>query len=172
MTVLYESLCEDSQEFLKNLWPVFQEYHQCINLTLVPHGKSTRVSNGFKCQHGRQECWGNRMQNCALHSNLNQLQQMRFVACQMKSLKLVRSKSFKCAKTLHIENRVKKCMGKHDNKLQAEAARITDHYSYSEVPAIIFNGVFNESIQRSTRANVHQTLCNILKTKHLLTGGC
>ncbi|XP_034475546.1 uncharacterized protein LOC117782632 isoform X3 [Drosophila innubila] len=48
MTVLYESLCEDSQEFLKNLWPVFQEYHQCINLTLVPHGKSTVIPSAFQ----------------------------------------------------------------------------------------------------------------------------
>ncbi|KAL7740150.1 hypothetical protein ACLKA6_003866 [Drosophila palustris] len=173
MTVLYETLCKDSQKFITDFWPVFQKYHRCIDLTLVPHGNSQRVGNGFKCQHGRKECWGNRMQNCALHSNLSQLEQMQFVKCEMKSLKLVRNKSWKCAKDMHIKNGVQKCLRVNGNKYQTEAAEITDQYGFSEIPAIIFNGEYDESIQRSTRANVHRTLCNVLKTtKHLLPGDC
>lgn len=81
------------------------------------------------------------MQNCALHSNLSQLQQMQFVDCQMKSLKLTRNKSLKCAKNMHIENRVQKCLRVNGNKYQTEAARLTDQYGFSEIPAIVFNGV-------------------------------
>jgi len=81
------------------------------------------------------------MQNCALHSHLTQYKKMKFVACEMQSIKLVRNKSFKCAKRAHIEKNVKKCMRLHGNKYQAEAARITNQYNFTEIPAIIFNGV-------------------------------
>lgn len=41
MIVLYESLCSDSQVYIKKFWPVYQKYQKCINLTLVPYGKAS-----------------------------------------------------------------------------------------------------------------------------------
>nr|XP_032294989.1 GILT-like protein F37H8.5 [Drosophila virilis] len=175
MTVLYESLCPDSQEFLSSFWPVFRYYHNCINLTLVPYGKARPARGGHVCQHGRPECWGNRMQDCALHSNLNQLKQMKFIACQMKDLQLVRKKNFKCAKSLNIFKSVRHCMNSNGqgNKLQAEASRITSQYQFNEIPAIIYNGVLNDELQEASRKNLRQTLCEIMvKTKHLLPDDC
>ncbi|XP_064549956.1 GILT-like protein F37H8.5 [Drosophila montana] len=175
MTVLYESLCPDSQEFLTRFWPVFRDYHNCINLTLVPYGKARPAGRGHACQHGRPECWGNRMQDCALHSNLNQLKQMQFITCQMQDLQLVRRRNFKCAKSLNIVKSVRQCMKPNGqgNDLQAEASRITSQYAFNEIPAIIYNGVLDDDLQAASNNNLRQTLCEIMvKTKHLLPHDC
>lgn len=40
MIVLYESLCEDSSDYMNNFWPVFEKLHHYIDLKLVPFGKA------------------------------------------------------------------------------------------------------------------------------------
>ncbi|XP_017868201.1 PREDICTED: GILT-like protein F37H8.5 [Drosophila arizonae] len=173
MIVLYESLCPDSQSYIKNFWPVYRKYHQCINLTLVPYGKASPSSSapfGHTCQHGDSECWGNRMQDCAIHSNLNQFDQMKFLECQMKDLQLTVKKNFTCARALNIEDHVERCMrpSGRGNQLQTQSSIITNRYSFSVIPAIVYDGVFSVNLQRSSRMKVSQTLCNIMIKKNLL----
>ncbi|XP_017968049.1 GILT-like protein 1 [Drosophila navojoa] len=173
MMVLYESLCPDSQEFIQKFWPVYRKYHQCINLTLVPYGKASPSSSapfGHVCQHGHPECWGNRMQDCAIHSNLNQFDQMKFVKCQMKDLGLTEKKNLKCARASNIVNHVERCMQPSGNgvQLQTQSSIITNRYSFSEIPAIVYDGLFSENLQRSSKRKVKKTLCKILVKKNLL----
>ncbi|CAB0009539.1 unnamed protein product [Nesidiocoris tenuis] len=70
--VFYESLCSDSRDFFINqLRPTILELAAYIDVDLIPYGKAkttilpdTRITS--TCQHGHEECYGNRIHACAL----------------------------------------------------------------------------------------------------------
>jgi len=71
VSVYYEALCPDSINFIRNqLWPSYQSIKEIMDVDLVAYGKAThRRQDGkvlFECQHGPDECKGNKMQACAL----------------------------------------------------------------------------------------------------------
>lgn len=71
MDVLYESLCPDSVRFIsEKLEPLYDEFKQHLEINFVPFGKSASPDvsgNGeWYCQHGPDECLGNRIQTCML----------------------------------------------------------------------------------------------------------
>lgn len=61
----------------------------------------------------------------------------------MEDFKLTVKKNFKCARDLNIADQVKSCMrpsGRGD-QLQTQSSIVTKRYGYSEIPAIVYNGV-------------------------------
>lgn len=85
----YESLCPACQDFATNqLYPIYNDIRNHIELLLVPFGKSESVNNGeaFFCQHGPAECSGNEIQSCVFDAiNYDQDASVRFLNCQMQS---------------------------------------------------------------------------------------
>jgi len=79
--VYYESLCPDSQAFItKQLYPSMKILKDHIDLHLIPFGKSTYQTRGsdttFECHHGPNECYGNKIQACAInHIQVDSFQQ-------------------------------------------------------------------------------------------------
>ncbi|KYN50216.1 Gamma-interferon-inducible lysosomal thiol reductase [Cyphomyrmex costatus] len=73
--VYYESLCSDSMRWItRQLVPWYLEFRRHINVTLIPYGKATRHRESetgpwqFSCQHGPNECLGNKAQACGIHA--------------------------------------------------------------------------------------------------------
>ncbi|CAD5223112.1 unnamed protein product [Bursaphelenchus xylophilus] len=67
MTLLYETLCPDSQRFFPKLVEFIEEYGQFVDLEMVPLGNAQYAQNGtLLCQHGPDECLGNKYHACAL----------------------------------------------------------------------------------------------------------
>lgn len=71
MDILYESLCPDSVNFISmQLAPLYEEFKHNLDINFVPFGKSSspEVSGEqeWMCQHGPDECLGNRIQSCML----------------------------------------------------------------------------------------------------------
>uniref|UniRef100_A0A1B0CG20 Putative gamma-interferon inducible lysosomal thiol reductase-like protein n=1 Tax=Lutzomyia longipalpis TaxID=7200 RepID=A0A1B0CG20_LUTLO len=70
--VYYESLCPDSQAFVtQQLYPAMKgPLGKFVDLKLVPFGKSNYTTLGadvqFTCHHGPNECYGNKIQACAI----------------------------------------------------------------------------------------------------------
>ncbi len=67
--VYLESLCPDSRRFInKQLTPTFKILSEIFDIDFVPFGNSEYTYNTttkevlFKCQHGFQECYGNKIQ--------------------------------------------------------------------------------------------------------------
>merc|ERR1712226_1261963 len=71
ITVFYESLCPDSKRFVtEQLYPAWGKFGQSLRVSLKPFGKAkvwqTESGWNFTCQHGPQECRGNKLQACVL----------------------------------------------------------------------------------------------------------
>ena len=69
VNVYIESKCPDSKNFVnEQLYPTYQTLKPIINLKLVPYGNAdVTISRGgrllsYECQHGPDECWGNKYQ--------------------------------------------------------------------------------------------------------------
>ncbi|CAO1408492.1 unnamed protein product [Diamesa tonsa] len=89
--IFYESLCPDSIRFIADqLRPNYPELKQHLQINFIPFGKSSSFLNEetgqveFKCQHGPEECFGNKVQGCVLSKLTDQDSQVNYVACQMR----------------------------------------------------------------------------------------
>lgn len=70
ITLLFESLCSDCQDFIsKSLFNVYQRYkNKYLRVELVPFGNAKLLQNGsIQCQHGPEECRINKFESCAIH---------------------------------------------------------------------------------------------------------
>ncbi len=67
-----ESQCPDTTAFIEEqLWPVWQELKDSIELSVIPFGKAswhatTSGDFSFQCQHGQRECEGNQLMCCGI----------------------------------------------------------------------------------------------------------
>lgn len=90
MDIYYESLCPDSVRFIsQQLAPNYEAFKENLDITFVPFGKSNSYQNTdgsieFECQHGPDECFGNKVQGCMLSRLPHQDTQVSYVACQMQ----------------------------------------------------------------------------------------
>ncbi|XP_022219208.2 gamma-interferon-inducible lysosomal thiol reductase-like [Drosophila obscura] len=159
MTVLYESLCMDSVDYLTSFLPIFKELNGYINLNLVPYGKASE--GGKFCQHGPRECKGNSIQDCALHTSMSQLEKLIYVTCQMTNDKFVTEIDTNCINSSDTKQSITECMGKYGNRkiYQRQSGRITSMYEFSQIPAIIYNDRFNESLQDEATEEVKKSIC-------------
>ncbi|XP_062127096.1 GILT-like protein 1 [Drosophila sulfurigaster albostrigata] len=164
ITLLYESLCPDSRNFMRQLGPVHEELGEYIDIALVPFGKSASEENGalFHCQHGPAECEGNRLQSCVISSTNNQAIQVKFVVCQMFALDYANAD--KCTNEVGLLTDVEHCMKTPTGtKLQLEAEQITKLYRPSFVPTIVYNHVFDQQLQDKSLRNFRSTVCYLLR---------
>lgn len=92
VTVYYESLCSDSVNFItRQLFPNYEFFKDHLTIDFVPYGKASHIFNKttskytFNCQHGREECKGNKFQACGLAQIDGQEKQLEFVTCVMSA---------------------------------------------------------------------------------------
>ncbi|XP_030374598.1 GILT-like protein 1 isoform X2 [Scaptodrosophila lebanonensis] len=163
ITILYESLCPDSRRFMRQLGPVHDELKDYVDILLVPFGKSYSQQNGaiFHCQHGPDECLGNRLQSCVLSTTTDQGAQVKFAVCQMLSSEFDKIET--CAIGAGLSPNIKQCAETSvGTALQLEAERITNLYKPKFIPTIVYNGVFSQELQDKSLRNFRGTVCNLL----------
>ncbi|KAL1508959.1 hypothetical protein ABEB36_003772 [Hypothenemus hampei] len=92
VTVYYEALCFDSVNFItRQLYPNYPLFKDHVTIDFVPYGKAIHNFNTttgkytFKCQHGKEECMGNKFQACGLAQIDKKDVQMEFVTCVMST---------------------------------------------------------------------------------------
>jgi len=72
VTIFFESLCPDCQDFISSGFAgAWRAVPEILNVTLVPWGFAKATPNGaggwtFKCQHGPNECQGNKLHACGI----------------------------------------------------------------------------------------------------------
>ncbi|CAG9761981.1 unnamed protein product [Ceutorhynchus assimilis] len=173
VAVYFESLCPDSQKFIiDQLYPNWDDIRDYINIKFIPFGKSISLDNGtkFACQHGSQECKGNRIMSCALREIPNQDLQVEYLRCFMDVYKFAKindsENGQKCAQLLGLDyNRLMyNCyQTKEGTNLQLQAEIETNAIQPQFVPTIVYNGVFDQKLQDSSILNFRDTVCSLIR---------
>ncbi|XP_017769657.1 PREDICTED: GILT-like protein F37H8.5 [Nicrophorus vespilloides] len=171
--VYYESLCPDSLRFItKQLNPSWSDVSEYVDITFIPFGKSESVKDGeyFRCQHGPEECKGNRIQSCALDALTDQTKEVEFVNCFMTEYNKYSDKDFGevCIENagLKVED-VKNCFDSDKGKeLQLQAEKDTIAISPKFVPTVVYNEVFDQKLQQDSMTDFKGTACKLIKENH------
>ncbi|KAK5650808.1 hypothetical protein RI129_001837 [Pyrocoelia pectoralis] len=179
VAVYYESLCPDSIRFItKQLEPAYKHIGSNLEVDLVPYGKASQIQQNsvwsFECQHGPEECRGNKLQACGLAQSQDQDQKVDFVGCVMaQNYPPADSSITMCASRAKLNGEaIIQCadsakgdelLAINGDKTHAVTPRITF------VPTIVFDGVFDSIKQYGALFNFLKTACNEFQVKPM---GC
>jgi len=173
LSVYYEALCPDSMWFVKyQLYPTWLLLTgQYLAIDFVPYGKATQSQfpNGtwmFECQHGPNECLGNKVQACvlSLYQN-NPSLQVKFISCVMSSRRPLRAGP-QCASLLGIEyDPIQDCAeGVQGDQLLAAMGNRTLYFTpqITFVPTVAVNGVYSETDQDQAMSDLTGVICRYI----------
>ncbi|XP_034233102.1 GILT-like protein 1 [Thrips palmi] len=169
LRVMYESLCPDSIQFIKEqLAPTFETLgSQRMVVEFVPYGKaSTHASDtgyAFRCQHGPSECRGNKLQACGLARLLgDNKKQVKFVQCVMSQTN-PSVPSEKCMTEVGLSaGEVKDCASGREGQVLLAGMGERTPRDISFVPTVNFNGKFSETDQDQALSNLLHVVCDKL----------
>jgi len=173
----YESLCPFCRQlFTKGLKPLLEDkdLSQQIDLHLYPFGNAQlmpteQVSDGWKfwhpddmgqgyeyvvkCQHGADECFGNKIQACALKLNTRETANA-FITCMESSNFGLELASHSCAQNLTVDlDPIRKCVqGKDGNAALTEMGIYTQNLSepagpHKYVPWVVIDGKHDDDAE-------------------------
>lgn len=167
--IFYESLCPYCRQFItENVAEVMKDpvLRNLVKLNFHPYGKTEDKSKGldfkFKCQHGENECFGNKIQKCAL-SKMDYENGVNFVICFMTAIPLVRtdmsSALYSCVpKDMVMYKKIMDCAYKAEGDLlMQQEGRITGVLDH--VPAIAVDGKYNEDQETDIRYSLRDNTC-------------
>uniref|UniRef100_A0A2M4D000 Putative gamma-interferon inducible lysosomal thiol reductase n=1 Tax=Anopheles darlingi TaxID=43151 RepID=A0A2M4D000_ANODA len=162
--VYYAHLCPDSVRWVQNqLLTLNPALLNSITLDFIPFGKAQSINNGasFTCQHGPAECEGNRVQSCILNLLPTQQAKVNYVGCQMDFA--ADPRGWECAFRSGVNlNTAEACVeGPLGTQLQLEAERRTHAISPAWIPTIVFNGVFDQTLQDRAQDGFASVICEL-----------
>ncbi|XP_066581294.1 GILT-like protein 1 [Prorops nasuta] len=180
--VYYESLCGDSMNFIKRqLTPSYPKLKDYVKVNFIPYGKATHTKDQetgpwvFSCQHGSEECHGNKAQACAINeiqSLENPVDQQRLavelVGCAMSS-RYPPTAIPQCAQTVGLnqeaQKRITQCLdGPQGDDLLAKYGDRTRELQpqISFVPTVVINGEYSRENQNAALRNFFSLICKNL----------
>lgn len=172
VTVYYETLCPASIDFFENqLGPVTEKFGKYLNIHIVPYGHAQTLISGdkysFRCQHGFEECYGNKLHACSIDVLNNSTLSTMFNACLMKTHRRLRFKASTetCSQLYNVSDKVNpilECLhGERGRELLKIFGVETKTLRPKYVPYILVND--SNSIQRQARVNFEAVICSELQ---------
>ncbi|CAK1587408.1 unnamed protein product [Parnassius mnemosyne] len=172
IAVYYESLCPDSKRFITTqLAPVWRDLRGAVKVKLVPYGKATHDKvNGkwqFTCQHGADECYGNKLQSCILKDrSLLDTDKMELVICLMSQANPDKALDtcLEQVKKLSNSDKIKRCAsGEMGDNLLASYGDKTDliQRPLSFVPTVVINEKYDQAVQDEAMNNLKAVVCRV-----------
>ncbi|XP_072100373.1 gamma-interferon-inducible lysosomal thiol reductase-like [Mobula birostris] len=175
VSLYYESLCGACRGFLVlQLFPTWLMLNDVMSVTLIPYGNAMEKNESgkwiFTCQHGEDECTGNLIEACLMHT-LQDLERYFPVIFCMESASNVLSAAPLCLKVYEpnvtwsvIEECVKGDLG---NKLMHKNAERTSALSppHQYVPWILVNGKHTQELEAQAVNSLFNLVCNTYKGK-------
>jgi interferon gamma-inducible protein 30 len=165
ITLLYETLCPYCQDFMTTvLYPqVFRFGQDFVDIELIPYGNANMFKrrNGtveFVCQHGPEECVGNKLHSCIINQLKNVKTYFPLIYCMESDLKAnvnMTEAVDECFKKEKIsqddQDQINQCYnGDLGVQLQIEAANKTaavQPQQHTGVPWILVNDVSTSNLQ-------------------------
>ncbi|EEZ97810.1 Gamma-interferon-inducible lysosomal thiol reductase-like Protein [Tribolium castaneum] len=174
VSLYYESLCYDSSRFItRQLTPNYSQLKNYIQLEFIPYGKATHnyVNRRwiFDCQHGPNECQGNKYQACALAQNSGQDKDLAFVDCVMRERNPADvEKIKKCAQRVGINwGKITKCAttNQGDDLLAKHGSRTYDlEPNISFVPTVVYDDQFDDNLQEMSLVDFAAVVCSKIRS--------
>ncbi|XP_063370684.1 GILT-like protein 2 [Cydia amplana] len=169
LKLYYESLCEPCRTFhTKRLDPVFKEIGSYIDLKLYPYGNAERHERHGKtiivCQHGKKECYGNKLHACAMYKLKDIHVASPYISCMMNGTwggyGSTDMDATKCGDLMNIDSKpIKECAkGKKGEELLEYYGKETDKITKQGVPHVLINGV-----KFDTDDDLKKAICEALK---------
>jgi hypothetical protein len=185
--VYYESLCPDSQALITSqIYPALtgpMSLAKYVDLMLIPFGRANYTTRGddvlFTCHHGPNECYGNKIQACAVkHIQVNSFQRdhdresltLEYINCLMKVGNNFPDSLYpgqKCATETHVNNWnvIDSCANSTDGSkyLQIngeETSRLNP--PLTNVPTVTYGHQFDEKFQNDAVKDFHTAVCKRL----------
>ncbi|XP_069783855.1 gamma-interferon-inducible lysosomal thiol reductase-like isoform X4 [Narcine bancroftii] len=124
----------------------------------------------FNCQHGQEECTGNMIEACLMHTLQNVKRFFPIIFC-MESAPDVISAAQLCLKVYEPTvdwTEIEKCVnGNLGNKLMHQNAERTEALNppHKYVPWILVNGVHSKELQTQAMTSLFNLVCNTYKGK-------
>nr|XP_021187369.2 GILT-like protein 2 [Helicoverpa armigera] len=152
----YECLCPDCRIFdTMHLRPTVEKLASNLNLHLYPYGNAETTDRGngnyeFKCQHGPEECYGNKLHACAIDFLRNNTKAVFFNSCLMDSARKGRGSddaaADECGRIMNIPtDTIKQCAkGYKGTVLLKHYGDESKKVGFKYVPYILINGVVND----------------------------
>lgn len=162
-----ESLCPDSRRFVVDqLVPANKALNGLFKVKIVPFGHARVLSNNrMICQHGQNECDGNRLMACVLHKSNSQDQSVNTIGCMFESLNNWKNCIKKHMPNLNqtdIDDLDNCKKGEQSYKMMIEAEKETGRVGY--VPHLTLNGKHDNDIQTGAEDDLKKLICQQYKT--------
>jgi len=171
LTVYYESLCSDSINFITTqLFPAWQHFGTDLRVSFRPFGKADFTSYGnswvFTCQHGPEECHGNKVQACVLDQVNDQEEIVPLIDCLMGS-KFPPTAAEECLAELNISTtttaNVNGCAETDEgsnllHEIGVETKALDPKLYF--VPWVLFNDKFDEEAWQGALDDLKLVLCS------------
>ncbi|KAK5650636.1 hypothetical protein RI129_001665 [Pyrocoelia pectoralis] len=179
VSIYYEALCPDSVKFInEQLYPAYQKINSLITVDFVPYGRASHTwKDGewhFECQHGEQECYGNKIHACGIAENQGQAKTVAYVNCLMMAYRSSASHALDmCAPHLNVTSKkILECVSSNGSNLLAKHGNETRAlYPLDFIPTIIFDDKFSGIIQSSSLRNFHDVVIQYVADSKLSDEG-
>jgi len=172
LSLYYETMCPGCRAFTsEQICPALDKMGEYFGVDFVPYGNAvTQRDNktgeiSIRCQHGPDECIGNRIQSCAL-KHLSYEISTKFICCMESSKEKFDPVGSDCASKLGIDVRVlKNCAdGQEGNRLHylngVKTAMLKPKHTF--VPWPLFNGKYNKEDQDKAFDDLISVICKYL----------
>lgn len=167
VSVYYEALCPDSKYFfMKHLLPVTEKLSDFLDVHLVPYGKAhTKEVDGqysFRCQHGEEECYANKIHGCAVEIISNMTLGVQFTECMIIDNMNADDALERCGKLMNIEVKpIKSCaVSDRGSLILKNHGEDTHKVNPTFIPTITLNGSHNN--QGAILKNFLLEVCKII----------
>ncbi|CAG2167806.1 unnamed protein product [Oppiella nova] len=181
ISVYYESICPDSRRFILNqLIPTYEKLSPYVDIDLIPFGNANvsypnhDFKPYFQCQHGPDECYGNKAQACVIDLTKSTRPSLSYVKCMFSAdnWRQTVMTAQKCAETLSMNwTQIKECIdGSHGDRLLVAHSHRTFNLEpqHRFIPWVIIDGTHTDEIQSRSQTNLMQYMCEAYHNNHLL----
>lgn len=172
MTVIYESYCPYSRRFLfSQLWPVYRELKDYLNVTLYPFGKAQVYNetddNGRNvtkvyCTHGQSECQGNAIEACVIKVVRQTLKVVRTIACMSRDSS-PGTAGERCVRAMGAEwSLVRSCVKQHGQEYLLEMGESTwkVESDVTRVPLVVMDGDMSNAVEVTAQKDLLALACH------------
>ncbi|CAH1394343.1 unnamed protein product [Nezara viridula] len=179
ISVYYECLCPDSRSFfIRQLLPSVEKVPNLLKIDYIPYGKAeTEVVNDsyeFSCQHGPQECLGNKIHSCVIKRITNELTRTRVLTCMISGKFNPEESGKKCSREYDLDwDTISQCAkGKEGDELLKLNGDKTNALSpeVSFIPTILINN--ERDNQAAILKDLWKQICSRFKKMSLTSEQC